>query len=281
MSLAEYGAALKVDVVAVLRFVGYFDESEDAGVFSISGVFAPTHHWADPEAAWSAVLTEERIKPTQPNKAPEFKMEHCENRKGAFEDWDDPRERKRVQERFISVIADSPSPSPAGLAVAVDIEAFKTTLALRIASELPGLSYHKPYLFVFTRILAKMIELQQAANQALGANERIGLFFDEKKEFQGRALELYKQAKAAGFPLGACAFVDSTEHPGLQMADVLAYEFRRYLTETARATPPAPVRSQWSRLRASRLPGGTPRIYEDYFDAQTMRLVDAVYDSIP
>ena len=179
------------------------------------------------------------------------------------------------------MIADSQSPSPAGLAVAVDIEAFKTTLALRIASELPGLSYHKPYLFVFTRILAKMIELQQAANQALGANERIGLFFDEKKEFQGRALELYKQAKAAGFPLGACAFVDSTEHPGLQMADVLAYEFRRYLTETARATPPAPVRSQWSRLRASRLPGGTPRIYEDYFDAQTMRLVDAVYDSIP
>jgi hypothetical protein len=281
MALAEFGQVMKVDIVAVLRFAGYFDESEDAGIFCIAGFFAPTHHWGAPEAAWSDILTAEGLRNPDPKKAPEFKMEHCENRKGSFEDWMDVDERRRVQRRFIDVIADNPTPIPAGIAVSLDIPAFQTTLAPRIAQALPGLSYHKPYLFAFTRVLAKMIELQEAANAVLGADGRIDLFFDEKKEFQGRALELYSQAKEAGYALGACSFVDSAEHPGLQMADVLAYEFRKNLTESILATPQAPARWQWTRLQTARVPGGAPRIFEDHFDAETMRVVDAVYDMFP
>ena len=106
----------------------------------------------------------------------------------------------------------------------------------------------RPYLFAFTRVLDRMILLQSSVNVRLGIDERIGLLFDEKDEFAGRAQQLSKEARASGYPIGGVAFVDSSEHPGLQMADVLAYEVRRYLTETVRAAQPAAP--GWQGLRS-------------------------------
>lgn len=267
MPIADRAFDLKVGVVAAVRFTGYCDESFDDNLFCMAGVIGPAHHWGPFEDAWATVLRDEGLT--------EFKASDCVNRRGEFKDWTNPQDRSRVQERLVNIILGSPYlPFPMGIWVGIDKDAFTETLAPTIRKTAER-SYDEPYLLAFTHLTARMVETQRTANAMVGASDRLGLIFDKQDEFAGRVLEMVKTIETtAEFPFRGIAFDDSRRHAGLQAADMLAYEARRYLVDT-HASPPRPPRWGWKQLHARQLSDGQPRVYGDYWDTDTSALVSA------
>jgi len=75
--------------------------------------------------------------------------------------------------------------------------------------------------------------------------------------------------------LGPVVFEDSREQPGLQMADLLAYEARKVLTDIFKRTNTQP-RDQWMQIQRSKLPNGGPRVWPFLWDDFHMRVVLAL-----
>jgi hypothetical protein len=99
------------------KFAGYCDESEDDTSMAIACVFGRVDDWPLIEEPWQALLDEYGMD--------EFHAEHCEHRKGFWETWDDPTERRSVAQRFIDLIAKTALPFPTVYATAVDLKHFK------------------------------------------------------------------------------------------------------------------------------------------------------------
>lgn len=93
--------------------------------------------------------------------------------------------------------------------------------------------------------------------------ERVALVVDNRPD-AGKAVRLYQDLKNTTIPdfgrvarrLGSVTQAASEEHPGLQAADLLAYEANRYLVDVRWAVSPKPVRSGWPKLRRKGLAGG-------------------------
>lgn len=252
------------------KFIGYFDESEDQATLAIAGFLGPTHHWASFEDAWASIVREYGM--------PEFHMSDSENRRGFWESWLDPARRRAVQQRFIDLVARSRLPSPAGYVVGIDLEAYE-----RIVPPLRDRppQYRKPWVFAFEHLIDRMLEAQRMSNAATHEQQLMDVVFDEKDEFRGRAKEMVSSILVDSvYPLGTLRFEDSKKYPGLQAADLLAYEARRALTEVIKGSPPKPVRDQFWELMNAKTFSGTRRIYAEFWDVETLEFVAAT-DKLP
>jgi hypothetical protein len=243
LTLANFAQLLKVRVLGVFSFSAYCDESYDPRVFCIAGVVAPAAWWTPFEAAWTAVLRN--------NGLSEFKASDCEHHRAEFEGWE-PERRARLQEQLIETIRAS---RVRGMWASLDSAAF----GAMSVHPFDAVAFDDPYFLLFGFQVTNMVKLAEkvteaSADRGLSAHEDMAFVFDEQQEWSGRALQLYQALKRGpGAPsyanhLGGIAFADSVVHPGLQAADLLAFEARRFVGEVVLAANPSPERWQWQRL---------------------------------
>jgi len=111
--------------------------------------------------------------------------------------------------------------------------------------------------------------MQDHANEREGETETLGLVFDIQDEFSGRAREFVKAYQADpeyADKLGGLMFDDSKRHPGLQAADLVAFEARRYLGGEQ-------PRQQWLNLQDQTLSDGQPMFFPILWDAKLQAFV--------
>ena len=115
--------------------------------------------------------------------------------------------------------------------------------------------YEKPYFLSFNHVIFVAGQLLLD----LDKRERLAAIFDESKEYQGRAKELWDDLKRQPVTklvpvaprMGTLTHADSKQYAGLQAADILAHEARRYFMEVSFNTFPNEERWQWTALNAS------------------------------
>jgi hypothetical protein len=222
-------------LIAVLEIIAYSDESERAHkVSGVAGYWGLARHWETLGGLWNAKLKEYGLG--------EFHAEDCEQNHGEFKDRNDRRE---IRDAFIEIITHS------------TIHGYFHALDLRfwdpLATEIERLRFPMgdPYYIAFQMAL----EGVSVDADRFGPDERVAFVFDDRHD-SGKALGLFRDLKYGRNPafaqmaqrLGTVAFVGSNEFPGLQAADLLAYEAHKYLAETAWAPKPRPPRPEWAKL---------------------------------
>ena len=249
-----------------MEMVAYFDESEQENTsFCMAGWFAPIDQWKPLEDQWLAILQKEGI-------TPEFKMADCFNAKGAFESVKVRADRQRVADELLGVTLDHHKLMPTGLVIGFDLAAFDRIVAPRIRRDLPR--YDNAWLWAFRFAVEQLVGAQRFATTMVGVNERIGIVFDTQNEYSRRALSLIEQAKrddpTLRDVLGPVSFADSQQEPGLQMADQLAWEARRAISEFLKTGKPSTRREQWVRIYRSKRPDGGPRVIPFVWDEKML-----------
>jgi hypothetical protein len=213
----------------------YMDESSDEKkqiVQTIAGMVAPKSEWDSITTEWAALLDEYRL--------PEFHMVDCVNPpKNSVYARYDQLERLRMQARFISVIV-KPGPRIAHASTVhlVDYDSQRAGLGNRRAfpprSAASG-PLHDPYFLAFEHSVQELACDKSVSG--LPAEERIGFVFDRNKSLEGRASYFFslliKQQSPYRDRLADCAFDDSDKILPLQVADVIAYEYRDAMQKRA------------------------------------------------
>ncbi len=265
---------MKADLLVAYKFIGYCDESEDVSYLCLASVVAAAHHWAPFEDAWQTLVSEYGM--------PEFHMQELEHRKGFWENWDNPADRRAVEQRFLDLFCNPYWPVSAFL-VGVDLAAFAETVGPKIKAIHPGKGYDKPWLFAFVHLLDRMTMMQRHTNLMFGTDERLGLFFDEKDKVAGRVADIVQTIRQdVPFPqIGAVAFDDSRNQPAIQAADLLAYEARRALSEIILPEEPTKdIRDPWWQLMHAKSSRGRQQVWAENWNAAALqRNVDAVSEA--
>jgi hypothetical protein len=144
-----------------MKWIGYFDESEDDEWFCLAGLLMTPEGWAPFDVAWQAMLARYDL--------PEFHMEHCENRTGWWEQWLNVGARRRVQSRFVSLLVSDYQLAPGGFVVGVNVRDYD------------ALGFGEPiWLFAFRRVMDIAGSLQGLSNETLDRVERAVLVMDRK-----------------------------------------------------------------------------------------------------
>jgi hypothetical protein len=282
LSFASLARRFKWTSIAVFDVQGYFDESWDDQVLCVTVVCAEIPKWEPLESAWKEVLREE-------GDLTEFKSADCHHRKGVFRDarWRPSHERLRVRDRFIDATA---AGGLVAICIGVDVTAFRAAQARRPILDRSG--YNHPYYLAFATAMQSLVMVQAVMNvlphvsapstpeefaAALAASPyRLGLVVDRNDQRKHQVLEIFNDFKDtyANFPVGELAFGDSIEHPGIQAADLIAYETRMYLADFL-----------YGRQRSDRdrWPGGFKLLVErsrqsavtiSYYDADNLRFTE-------
>jgi len=211
----------------------YCDESgnhEQAAHTVVAAYFADGPTWDAFGEAWYGALAEEGL--------PCFHMTDCE---GGWDDFSHLRhpscrtERDRLQHKFISLIN---SFGLQGCVAGVCRRGFEANIA-DLQYHLGDKKYAFPYLYCFQECVSSVCALASD----YPPHERVGFMFDRIPEFQGRANEMHSmlldyEEWPHNSRLGAIAFDDKSRNPGLQAADILAYEAYKYLSDTRFGTKP-------------------------------------------
>lgn len=209
------------------------DESSDkkkATVQTVAGMLAPTDEWNCIWGEWAALLAEYEI--------PEMHMTYCVAGKGDFKAFstDDLEE---MQWRFLSVIL-KPGPRIAH-ATTVFLETYENhRQVLEKRRQFPVKSggsgkLGDPYYLAFEHSVQEIAT--DSASRKLSPNEALTFIFDDGP-YAGRARKFYDilLAKETEYRdrLGPCTFAQSNRIIPLQIADTIAYEYRRYHEDVIR-----------------------------------------------
>jgi len=230
---------------AMLELSAYLDESETKHrTYCVAGYWATARAWEGVEALWTARLKALGLT--------EFHAADCEHGKGEYEDRTD---RPAIRESFIEIIDRS---LIHGIVCAIDLRGWDP-FADEVAHLRRAGGMGAPYYVAFQMAM----EAITGAVSCFSPEERVALVFDDRPD-AGKALRLYQDLKNTTIPdferiasrLGSVTNAASEEHPGLQAADLLAYEANKYLVEIRWAVSPKPVRSGWPKLRRKGLVGG-------------------------
>ena len=235
-----------------LDLTAYSDESgTELRDFCVGGWLAPRSEWEKLKRPWKQALKDADLH--------EFKMRDCEMGEGLFKGRDNRRE---LQERFISLVM---SIHAQGYVSWIDLRAMLEVAAAYNRPLLPG--FRTPYLLAFSMQLQLMAH--QLASKRVPDEERVAFVFDRQDQYAAKALVVAAGIKAnPAFRnrdrLGPVIFDDSRLVPGIQAADILAYEAHRIRT---RGGP----RWQWEKLKPRVIIGAWDRTaLEDY--ARGLRL---------
>jgi uncharacterized protein DUF3800 len=197
----------------------YCDESgthTGAAHTVVAGLLADGRTWDGFNDAWCESLAQEGLTC--------FHMTDCENGQRNFSHLSEQArrpERDRLQRKFISLIN---AFNLRGYAVGVSRDGYDAQVQA-LQFHVGEKKYAFPYLFCFEECVGGICGLASEYPR----DEQISFMFDRNTEYQGRAGEIfaiisnYKEL-SYGYRLGGIAFYDKTKHPGLQAADILAYE---------------------------------------------------------
>lgn len=175
----------------------------------------------------------------------EFHAYDCEQGTNEFSGRTD---RKQLQREFIDLIG---SADIHGVFAAIDLRGWDEVAD--VVGDLRaehGMS--DPYYVAFQQLM----ETIAIGMEHLPPDRRLHLVFDNR-DGHGKVIRLYDSLKGADNPhlafvadrLGSIAFADSKQLPGLQAADLLAYEVRKHFVECEYAIVPKPLRPQWQLLQ--------------------------------
>ncbi len=241
----------RIRLFAMVDLHAYSDESETPSrMFCVAGFVAPLSEWERLDAPWTKALRQFSLA--------EFKMADCVQGQGQFLNRK-LYDRLRAQSRFLDLLS---SVRVEAFAAAIDLNAYNEVAST--IEELRALGFEKPYYLAFQQ------QVEAIANGCshYPPGEQVGFFFDEQKEYQGKAKELYDSVKRSTNldfigRLGTIAFVDSAKYPGIQAADLFAYETKRHIAEVLEAK--GRPRKQWMKLRHGR------SIHVQYFNGPSIR----------
>jgi hypothetical protein len=221
--LKELFTAFDIRVAAMMK--AYLDESENAGILTISGYVGHSGQWPRFEREWKNALSEFGFRA--------FHIVDFAHSKGEFEHLKGrEQERQKVLARFMKIIYREP-PRLFAFGCSVDLMAFRT---------LPDQTRQRvgddPYWLVFQASVGMAVTWLSAFLQEHSAmlDERIAFIFDRRGS-QGLTRELYNKLKDVVYPedvaklCGMLAFDDDEVVVPLQAADILAYEMAKYLQD--------------------------------------------------
>lgn len=248
--LAEFWRA---EAIAMMTM--YCDESDDGQTYALAGWLAVPSAWNKFDPAWRAML--QTISMPDGSACPAFHASEIVGRDliedSPFRGWEF-KDEVAAFDKAITVIEDKNAADllwPVGVAV-----------------EIPGSFYWIPRDSIWLMLYAKLFQLLR---QTYTAQRSIALMFDEKKAIKNNALVIHRAAKRAYNEivgeeyLSTIAFDDDKNVPPLQAADLLAYEWRKRISdETAR--PTKPIRKSYARIRAARNEGALWRYGRSLFD---------------
>jgi Protein of unknown function (DUF3800) len=228
--------------VALFDLTAFCDESltEDLPprTFGLAGYAAPALVWGEVERQWTQVLTREHLT--------EFHAAPCAKGRDEFAQMSQDR-RNVIWREFRAVIA---STGMHGFGSIIDLDAY--------AALTPTWQQKRPKGFTDPYYLAFQHQVELIASAAIDFpdTEQIRFVFDRRKQNQEqKAQRLYsgvqgsRKLRPFARRLGALRFCDSEARPGLQAADMLAYEIRRHFWEVVFPAKPKPIRWQWEALR--------------------------------
>ena len=264
---------------------GYYDESMERPAFAVAGYLAQYQTWLDLDWAWQGLLKAWNIK--------YFKASECENLLGEFAQYRknpedlksqlEPHEWqtvKRAKTQFIGEIAKH-ADGLNGVGAGIVLPDFE-----RLVSE-----NHKALRYLTDNPYYIGLQLSLIAGTVAAANHndetknnedhiRIKPIFDSHKDYSALAKAVFdkfitKNPRSASVLL-PLDYEDDIEVPALQIADTLAYEVRKYLSDKL-VNPQKEPRTAFRRLLPT-----IHKLYRiDY--AQLSRIVEKQNpsDSIP
>jgi hypothetical protein len=240
----------------------FIDDSKDQREeesFALGGFRAPADRWERLNEDWNTLLTAEGLI--------EFNASDCSGGWGPFR-GKTADERNRIYGKFLDVIE---ALAPHGTATIIDMPGWPVYGDfLRSHGEA---QYAKPFVTASMHITELMAKLDSDPS-----SEQIAFVFDNQEEFAGRVTDLFLrwQAEAKIKPDLAFAarfhsitWADSKQTPGLQAADVLAYEARM------RFRPGWTARWQWTRLEKA-----TSRLSTFYLNAAGLQVAGTLMEAL-
>jgi hypothetical protein len=226
-------------LIGVLEIIAYSDETERPHkVSGVAGYWGLARNWETFESLWKAKLEVYGLS--------EFHAVDCEHGRNEYEGRTD---RRQIRGAFIEIITHS---MIHGYFHALDLRSWGP-----LAPEIERLRFPMgdPYFIAFQMAL----EGVTAAADRFDPDELVAFVFDDRHD-SGKALDMFTNLKNRPNPvhrrtadrLGGASFLASKEFPGLQAADLLAYEAQKFLADTAWTDRPRPKRPEWTKLMMTR-----------------------------
>lgn len=188
--------------------IGCFDESGssgEGGFVSIAGFVATEERWTTFDAAWNAALAKHGI--------PYLHTTDLANFKRIYKEWTVEQQRALVAD-LMAVIWDMGRVVAIGSTIAVDdFNSFNAEQRAR---------WIDPYFLLLQEVL------NGATLEARPDNERVRIIYSQQDEFRGKFQQLYRVLQRREPRLDTLTFADMRTTPGLQAADLLAYELKRF-----------------------------------------------------
>lgn len=208
-----------------MMVASYNDESGDSRAFVVSGLIGMLPDWVELGRRWGAKLAEHRL--------PEFHAAKCENRLDMFSGYE-RGSRDMFQREFYGLITDA---RLWGFCTAVWQSAYAARWAEfeEFRSGVEG-NFAHPYFLAFQHnVEAMCLRLDR---EGAPRNEPIAFVFDQQKEYEGRAKQLYdsmRNSKGGQLTyrhrLGSISFDSRFRQLQLQAADAWAYESRKHVSD--------------------------------------------------
>lgn len=219
----------------------YCDESHDPHAYALAGWIAPPSAWDRFDPAWRAMLSQFTMPDGSP--VPSFHSSEIvcrdEINDSRFKGWKFDDE-KAIFRAAVDVLATEP--------LCANVWSVGCCI---VTSPLVTATQDDIWHMLFGQLVMALIVRYPAQNG-------FSLMFDDKPEIVARVGASYKSVKAAvdeimpgKFHATTVAFGDDEVHMPLQAADLMAYEWRRYISERI-TRPGKPTRMSYRRLRDCR-----------------------------
>jgi len=213
-------------------YTAYFDESGHSAseeFVAIAAYVAEDQTWAKFDAGWNAVLTKYKI--------PYVHAYELSNRTDVFEGWT-AAQQIALSKDLLHVIHTS------GFIVAAG--AVLSTRDFKRLTKDQQEQLVDPFFPLFQQVV-----FSSALEALLDAEgERVRMIYSQQDEFSGKAKQLYEVIKKSywsGRRFGTLKFENMRGVPGLQAADVLAYELCKYYKVRAK-NPSKPMRPAFRQM---------------------------------
>jgi hypothetical protein len=182
----------------------------------LAGYFGEREAWATLQTKWAQLLLKHRISALH--------MKHLIPLEGEYKrlGWD-MEKRDAVVTEFIKEIQGA---SIGGIGIAVEMAAWRATKSAN-----PKLFFGTAQQWCFSRIVRLLIDDMKAAK----IEGEIALVFDRDEEFAAARINLFNSAirhdPDARRLLVSVMFADPSRYPGIQCADLLAWETRKEMVQ--------------------------------------------------
>ncbi len=252
-------------VVAVLKFLGDetgTDKKPKTRISAVAGLIGGEKNWKKFDREWRKVLEALDV--------PYFHAVECEHGKGEFYGLDVAR-RGRIVDRLVGVILDSPLQPCAYGVVVPHFNEMSLDFRTHFTNGHPDIPY---YLCLYHTFVS-----ESHAADDLPQSEQVYFLFEKQDEFEADARAAFDEFKKGPhwpnhYRLGECQFISKEEdykYPGLQAADLLAYEMYRHLDNRhfqPDLKPEWKVRSAFNALQ-TKLKG-----HSKYYDRAGLQLLE-------